>query len=220
MVLLFAYLALAATALAQTEGNVTIMVVDPEGAAMPFMVGQTRTDISSHFDGLRGTHIPYGTYLLDLVRTPLNSLNEAIPTRIDVKQPDALYVVIVPKILFRSGIVGDGQLRANYYEVRGQIEPFEGPVSEPMWIRLVPILASGPTLDVEVNSSGEFHIYQVLSGKYAIVGRYLALIIRGGKIIDTQEITFELSPAGLQRIVLKLSNHPPSLGPRPEAIPK
>jgi len=129
-------------------------------------------------------------------------------------------VVIVPKILFRSGIVGDGQLRANYYEVRGQIEPFEGPVSEPMWIRLVPILASGPTLDVEVNSSGEFHIYQVLSGKYAIVGRYLALIIRGGKIIDTQEITFELSPAGLQRIVLKLSNHPPSLGPRPEAIPK
>jgi len=220
MVLLLAYLALAATALAQTEGNVTIMVVDPEGTAMPFMVGQTRTDISSHFDGLRGTHIPYGTYLLDLVRTPLNSLNEAIETRIDVKQPDTLYVVIGPKIPLPPRSIGDIQLRANYYEVRGRVEPFEGSGSEPMWLRLVPILASGPTLDIEVNSSGEFHIYQVLSGKYAIVGRYLALIIRGGKIIDTQEITFELGPAGLQRIVLKLSNHPPSLGPRPEAIPK
>lgn len=55
MVLLFAYLALAATALAQTEGNVTIMVVDPEGAAMPFIVGQTRTDFHptlSDFGGL------------------------------------------------------------------------------------------------------------------------------------------------------------------------
>jgi hypothetical protein len=89
-----------------------------------------------------------------------------------------------------------------------------------MWIRLVPIIGSGPTLDVEVNSLGEFHIYQVLSGKYAIVGRYLALVIRGGKIVDTQEIALGLSPSGIQKIVLKLSNHPPALGPRPEAITK
>lgn len=220
MVLWFTFLALAASALAQTEGNVTIMVVDSEGAALPYMVGETRGDISSHFNGLRGTHIPYGTYVLNLLRTPLNSLTRPIETRIDVKQPDTLYIVIGPRIPLPPWSIGDSQFPTNYYEVRGQIEPFEGPASEAMWIRLVPIIGSGPTLDVEVNSLGEFHIYQVLSGKYAIAGRYLALIIRGGKIIDAQEITLELSPTGLQRIVLKLSNHTPSLGPRPEAIRK
>ena len=220
MVLWVTSLALAATALAQTEGNVSIMVVDSEGAALPFVVGETHGDISSHFDGLRGTHIRYGTYVVNLLRTPLNSPSKPIETRLDVKQPDTLYIVIAPRIPLPPFSVGDSKLRANYYEIRGQVEPFEGSGSEPMWLRLVPIIASGPALDVEVNSSGEFHIYQVLSGKYAIAGRYLALIIRGGKIIDTQEITFELSPAGLERIVLKLSNHPPSLGPRPEAVSK
>lgn len=225
MVLWITFLALAATALPQTEGNVTILVVDEEGRAIPFMVGKTvavrgGVEISSHFDGLRGTHIPYGTYDVNLLRTPLNSQSGLIERRIDVKQPDAFYIVVAPRIPLPPWNIGDSELRTNYYEVRGQVQPFAGAGSEPMWIRLVPILASGPTIDVEVNSSGEFHIYQVLSGKYAIAGRYLALIILGGKIIDTQEITFELSPTGLQRILLKLSNHPPSLGPRPEAITK
>lgn len=218
MVLLFAFLALAATALAQTEGNVTIMVVDSQGTALPYMVGETvglrgASEISSHFNGLRGTHIPYGTYVLNLLRTPLNSLTKPIETRIDVKQPDALYIVIGPRIPLPPSKIGDSQLPTNY-EIRGQVQPFVGTESEPMWIRLVPTLRADPILDVEVNSSGEFHVYRVL------FGRYVAVVIRGGKIIDTQEITFDQSSTGLQRIVLKLSNHNPSLGPRPEAIPK
>jgi hypothetical protein len=110
-------------------------------------------------------------------------------------------------------MIGDRQLPADY-EVRGQIEPFAATESEPTWIRLVPTIANAPIADAEVNSLGEFHIYQVLSG------RYVAFVIRGGKIIDTQEIKFDISSTGLQRIVLKLSNHTPSLGPNPEVIVK
>jgi len=218
MVLLFAYLALAVTALAQSDGNVTIMVVDREGVALPFMAGEASglhggTDISSHFNGLRGTHIPYGTYFVNLLRTPLNSLSKPIETRIDVKQPDTLFIVIAPRIPLPPFSIGDSQLPANY-EIRGQVQSFVGTESEPMWIRLVPTLRTDPILDVEVNSSGEFHIYRVL------LGRYVALVIRGGKIIDTQEVTFDLSPTGVQRIILKLSNHSPSFGLRAEDIPK
>jgi hypothetical protein len=189
------------------------MVVDREGAALPYIVGETRGDISSHFNGLRGTHILYGTYILNLLPTPLNPLSKPIETRIDVKQPDNLYIVIAPRIPLPSSSIGDSQLPANY-EIRGQVQPFVGRESEPMWIRFVPTLRTDPMLDVEVKSSGEFHIYRVL------FGRYVALVIRGGKIIDTQEITFDQSSTGLQRIVLKLSNHTPSLGPKPEIIPK
>jgi hypothetical protein len=96
----------------------------------------------------------------------------------------------------------------------GQLVPFAATESEPTWIRLVPSIGSATALDAEVNSSGEFHIYQVLSG------RYVALVIRGGKIVDTQEIKFDVSSTGLQRIVLRLSNHRPSLGPRAEDISK
>jgi hypothetical protein len=218
MVLLFAYLALAATALAQTEGNVTIMVVDSQGIAIPCIVGKTialrgGADISSHFSGLRGTHIPYGTYDFTLLRSPLGTPGVAIERRIEVKQLDGLYIVVVSRIQFASGAIGDRQLPADY-EVRGQIEPFAATESEPTWIRLVPAIGTAPAVDTEVNSSGEFHIYQVLSG------RYVALIIRGGKIIDTQEIGFDVSSTGLQRIVLRLSNHTPGLGPKAEDIRK
>lgn len=218
MILWVTGLALAATALSQTEGNVTIMVVDSEGVALPYMVGETvalrvGADISSHFNGLRGTHIPYGTDNLNLLRTPLNSLSKPIETRIDVKQPDTLHVVIAPRIPLPPFNIGDSRGPQNY-EIRGQVQPFAGTESEPMWIRLVPILRTEPFLDVEINSLGEFHIYRVL------IGRYVAIVLRGGKVIDTQEVTFDLSPTGLQRIVLKLSNHPPSMGPRAADIRK
>ena len=165
------------------------------------------------FNGLRGTQIPYGTYLINLLRTPLNSRTEPIETRIDVKQPDSLYIVIGPEIPLPPSSVGDRQLPPDY-EVRGRLEPFVPTESEPTWIRLVPTLSNAPALDAQVNASGEFHIYRVLSG------RYVALILRGGKIIDTQEIRFGVSSTGLQRIVLNLSNHTPSLGPRAEDIRK
>jgi hypothetical protein len=218
IVLWFTYLALAVTALAQPEGNVTIMVVDSTGAALPYMAGEVlglrgAADISSHFNGLRGTHIPYGTYVVNLLRTPLNPLSKPIETRIDVKQPDTLYIVIAPRIQLPSSSIGDRQLPANY-EIRGHVQPFMGTGSEPMWIRLVPTLRTDPIVDVEINSSGDFRIYRVL------IGRYVAIVLRGGKIIDTQEITFDLSPTGLQKVVLKLSDHSPSLGLTPEDVPK
>jgi hypothetical protein len=130
MVLLFAYLVLTATALAQTEGNVTIMVVDSEGTAIPCTVGKTISlrggaDISSHFSGLRGTHIPCGTYDLSLLRTPLGTPGALIERRIEVKQFDALYIVVASRIQFASGMVGDRQLPA-YYEVRGPARPIRG----------------------------------------------------------------------------------------------
>jgi hypothetical protein len=116
MVQWFTFLALAAIALAQTEGNVTIMVVDEQGRAIPFIVGKTvavrgGAEISSHFDGLRGTHIPYGTYDVNLLRTPLNSQSGLIERRIEVNQPDALYIVVASRIQLPPWSIGDSHSR-------------------------------------------------------------------------------------------------------------
>src|SRR5258708_1901464 len=137
MFLWLTFLALVASALAQTEGNVTIMLIDGQGAAIPCMVGKTvalrgGAEISSHFSGLRGTHIPYGPYDVNLLRTLLGPPGLPIERRIVVKQLDALYIVVAPRIQSASGTVGDRQLPADY-EIRGRVEPFAGAESEPMW---------------------------------------------------------------------------------------
>jgi hypothetical protein len=86
---------------------------------------------------------------------------------------------------------------------RGRIEPMPTsvPNGEPLWIRLSPVHGK-ERLDVSLDSSGEFRIYEPL------VGRYLLTVIRGGDVLYVQQVLFD-EDLVRQDFIIKLPKEPP-----------
>ncbi len=204
MRLLLVFLALASLK-AQETGGVTIRVVDESGLAIDcavdsFVSLDHKRDLSSHFEGgLHGSLIPYGTYIYTLSRKPPIVSAGVITHRIEIKRPETLSVVVADRfpLDLNSKIAADS--KAQGFLIRGKIDPLPAPgegsagtlrgqPDEPLWIRLGP-LADGEGLAADVDSLGNFRIFENLRG------RYILSVVRGSRLLATREIVFQQTGA-------------------------
>jgi hypothetical protein len=207
----------ALSVLAQSDGNVTIRVVDGSGQSITCGMGKFtsldgKIDLTSRFDDLRGIHIPYGTYKYSLWRKPPSMPGEVIERNIEVKLPETLSVVVAPLFTFPNGIVAE-RTTPRGFVMNGKLEPLPtsttadtpGPNQQPIWIRLSPLFGNGPSLDVDVDTSGEFRIYTMLGG------HYLLAVIRGTETLHIEEVAFDQGGNKPQQIIIKLPQRQPTV---------
>jgi hypothetical protein len=192
---------------ADSTATVNIHVIDERGLTIEDCKVQSfqeryRDDLASHFRGLQGTRIPPGVYSYELAR-PFGTKDDGIKGAVAVFIPEVLIVVPVRRA-FVPGVSVDKGLPVGFF-ARGRIEPMPArlPDAEPLWVRLSPVHWT-QRLDVSVDASGEFRIYEPLTG------RYLLTVIRGRDILYVQQILFD---ADLQRqdFVVRLPKEPPSI---------
>lgn len=179
---------------AQSEGNVMIRVVDETGSAISSEMGKFtsldgKVDLTSHFEGPRGTHIPYGAYKYSLWRKLPSVPVQAFERRIAVKLPETLAVVVEPRFAFPSGISADNSTPRGFV-IKGKLEPMPAPSISPgagsdqvaVWI-------------VEVDPSGEFRIFTMLGG------RYLLTVISAAEVVHVQEVVFAQGGKSTQFVI-------------------
>jgi hypothetical protein len=190
---------------AAQEGNVTFRIVTQEGDEIPCVLGEVYgrnglVKLSSNFDGLKGTHIPYGKYIFNFVRKPtgpFDVLNKSIERAIEIDKPEALFVIIAPKAGSQSTAVGD-RYGPKTYVVPGKVERLQAIDQGLVWLRFVPILRDGAPVDVEVDSTGEFRVYGYLAG------RYLLMVVRNGRIMHLQEVYLDSSLPNSDPLIITL----------------
>jgi hypothetical protein len=181
--------------------TVTIHIIDENGHSIEDcclvdrFAGLDHVDISSHFQGLRGTQIPVGEYIYNLSRGARRTTG-----RISVYSPEVFAVIHASHELL-TGASADG-VYASRPAIRGKLEPMPTRKSEadPVWIRLSPTNASD-RIDVLVDPSGDFRIY---GWSY---GRYVLSVIQGNDLLQVQPITIK-DGASRQSLVVKLSSTP------------
>jgi len=195
---------------AEWYGDVMIHAVDSSGLTIDCDVGTfiniaTKADLSASFKGLRGTHIPYGTYALTLLQRTLPLPGPPIVGRVEVELPETLAIVIGTR---SSPISGDTRVPPDFV-ISGKVLLPPNPSSlesvEPLWIRLSPLLWNGPNLDVTVNGDGEFHIFKALGGPF------LLSVIRGSRLLQVKEVLFEQGNSRSARVLVDLSGQPPAV---------
>jgi len=196
---------------AQSAGDVTIRVIDENGRTIDcgvatFVNVDSREDFRSHFEGLRGTHIPYGTYLYSLWRRPPSDPGAVIEGRVEVRMAETLSIVKAQRlVLSRAQFAFDGRAPRDFV-IRGRLEPMPampptmpGWGEELTWIRLSPLMGDGPNLDVEVEASGEFCLHRPLWGSY------LLTVNRGTRIVCVQPVEFQQGLRAPKPFVVSLS---------------
>lgn len=169
--------------------EVTIHVVDEYGVTVQCEVkyfyrrGHDQTEMVSHFRGSQGTAIPYDMYGFTVKRLGPGALNDEVLGTVAVFSPQVLLTVPVRR-KFTPGASMDIARPAGYL-VRGRLQPAPGQEAsgEQIWIRLSPIFQKDH-LDVGVDSSGAFRIYDIL------VGRYVLSVIRGEEVLHVQQVEF------------------------------
>lgn len=205
-----ANLAASYTVCAQTEGDVVIHAVDPSGQTIDcgmtsFVNTTTKSDLSMNFRGLRGTHIPYGSYIFTLWQRTLPFPGPPIVGRIEVQLPETLMVAMGTRSAPSPGdtapptgfVISGKVVQASHDSAQDSLQP--------VWIRLSPLLWNGPNLDVAVNAEGEFHIYKALAGPF------LLSVIRAAQLLQVKEVDFDQGNSKPQPIVINLSERAPTI---------
>ncbi len=195
---------------------ITIHVVDKDGYAVEgcridrferrydLDIRKHDLDMTSHFNGLHGVQVPFGTYDY-VVKKRLSATRDGMGSgTASVYRLDVL-VVIQAGTELQQGISADGFRTPDLTGIRGRLEPMPRQTSDidPIWIRLSPVHGV-EQLDVNVSPSGEFRIYS------APYGRYLLTVIQGSDVLHVQPIVFGrgFPPEGF---VVKLPSTPPEL---------
>ena len=184
----------------QLESNVNIRVIDEAGKLMEYRLesfklrNRSSVDHASHFKTqsgsvINGSEIPHGTYVYSLCRIiPRSPLDFTSPKcsadvlgQIYVATPEIFEVAYTLRNPREGGPpVG--------YLVRGKLEPMPAPSEAPeqdfLRIRFAPI-DSNHRLDVPVDPSGDFRIYE------ALLGRYILVVVRGEEVLLTEEVVFD-----------------------------
>src|SRR5579864_3595581 len=189
---------------APTEQLATVMfrVIDDRGVAVYDCRIDRFTDrqgheMASHFRGLRGTQIPYGMYSYVLKRQLHGGEEAALAGRVSSDRPENLIVITAnPEFLFGASI--DRAIPYGFV-IRGRLQPAPShkPPAEPVWIRLYPIFGT-PRLDITVDPSGEFRIFEPLAGQYVLT------VIQGEEILHVRQVVFE-EGLQLEDLVVNLS---------------
>lgn len=186
------------------QATVTIHVIDQDGYAVERchvdrFEGRSHGDMTSHFNGTRGTKIPYDIYTFTLKRVG------SVQGTAEVFSQEVLVTVPSSRRSLEAGWNADTVMPPGFV-MRGKIEPMPPEKSEidPIWIRLSPIHGDRK-IDISVDPSGEFRIYQRL------YGRYVLSVIQGNDVLHVQPITFnlEMRPG----FIVKLPDHAPDIIP-------
>jgi hypothetical protein len=168
--------------------NVTIRIIDRDGRAVYWQLHSFVShdqDVTAHFHGLRGTDIPYGLYDYSVERVGSTTLSP-VKGRVFISRPEYLLVITLTREQLTGLSIDGGPVPG--FVIRGRLEPppAPSPSGEPLWIRLKPMFLSiWPQVDVGVEPSGEFRIYEPLDGPY------LLTIIRGEEVLHIQPMSFE-----------------------------
>jgi len=188
----------------ETVATVVVRVIDENGFTVPefhvdrFADGHD-VDLSSRFQDLRAPHVPYGSYSYKLKRT-LGARDVMLQGRTYIALPEQLIVVRLDK----QTLLGMSIDRAipREFVIRGKIQPMPAPEasSEPVWVRLLPVFGI-VHMDVDVNATGDFRIYEPLSGPYVLN------VIRGDQVLHVQQVVFE-DGLRLEDFVVNLSQGP------------
>jgi len=180
--------------------TVTIRVMDQDGYAVEScrvdrFEGRRHGDMTSHFNGTRGTQIPYDIYSYTLKRVG------SVQGTVEVFSPEVLVTVPSSRALLVAGVSAEMAMPAGYI-TRGKIDPMPPEKSEidPIWIRLSPIHGDRK-IDVSVDPSGNFRIYDWL------YGRYVLSVIQGNDVLHVQPITFNLGVRPM--FFVRLLDQPP-----------
>jgi len=193
--------------------TVTIHVIDKDGYAVErcrvdrferlddLNAKHHDLDVKSHFSGLRGDKVPFGTYDYQLKRS-LGPNRDGIATgRVSVYRKEVL-AVIQANTELQQGFSADGVRVADQVGIEGRLDPMPRQISEidPIRIRLSPV-HGGEQFDVSVEPSGKFRIYSAPNG------RYILSVIQGNDLLAAQPITFR-SVVKPQPFVVKLPSKP------------
>jgi len=167
--------------------TVKFHVIDQYGRTVECQVStfsNDKRDMASHFVGLRATKIPYGSYRYVIHRPGPGVTGEDLYGRVPVGWPEQLFVITVRRTLL-PGLTIDRALPAGFV-LRGRLNPVPVPNKSPglLWVRLSPTHGERQ-LDVPVDSSGEFRIYDALDGQYVLS------VIRGEEVLHIQQVSFE-----------------------------
>ena len=194
---------------ANVGATVRIHVVDEYGLTVKCRVEHSvdhhfkRGEMVPRFHGLQGTQIPYGIYAFELIRPGPGVSEDLIKGAVTVSSPEVPVTVPVRRV-FTPGASADIAIPAGFV-IRGRLQPApKSPVEgEALWIRLSPVYEKNH-LDVSVDPSGEFRIYEPL------VGRYILSVIRGEEVLQIQQVEFE-EGLRFEDFVVRLSDHPPAV---------
>jgi len=165
-----------------------------------FTDASTKRNLTSRFQGLEGSDIPYGAYNYIVHQGPPGASPASVSGRVVVQQPEVLVVAVVPSVVWTDITIGN---RPGFV-IEGRIEPPpKQEVGALVRMRLSPIDGS-PDLDVHVDQSGRFRLYSPLSG------RYVLSIVRGFELLAVQVISFDsgMRPAPL---TIRLPDKPPTV---------
>ena len=181
------------------ESNVTIRVIDEVGKSMEYRLesfklrNRSSVDLASHFKTLRGSLIagsgvPYGTYGYSLCRIiPRSPLFISPKCPADVMGQVYVGTPEIFEVAYTLRNPREGGPPAGYV-VSGKLEPMPAPSEAPeqdfLRIRFAPI-DSNRRLDVPVDPSGDFRIYE------ALLGRYILIVVRGEEVLHTEEVVFD-----------------------------
>jgi hypothetical protein len=178
------------TAFAQIQkepsSTVTILVVDYLGNVIParlerFTLRGTAVEMASHFDGLKGTEIPFGEYEFVLRWTEHPGSPSKIWSRVNVEAREQTALAVAERD--PSGPAVD---YADGYSFRFRLEPMPDPGAsiEPLRVRFSGLVTNAQE-DAVVDASGEFRLHSWL-----IKGPFLLTVLRGNQILGIQPIVF------------------------------
>ncbi len=165
--------------------RITLRIVNENGGAAQgtlrrFLDSHGR-DLTPQFAQNTATGIPYGVYRYVIERSP--GASDTISGEVSVWVPEVLQVVCAnwPPV---PGASVDRALPPGFI-VRGRLSPVpEGTGKTQLWVRLCPVFSTRQ-LDVPVDPSGEFKIYEPLEGIYVLI------VISGEQILRTLQVSFE-----------------------------
>jgi hypothetical protein len=175
-------------AYAQSDGpttRITLRIVNENrGPAL----GQLRrfldnrgNDLISHFSQNTATGIPYGVYRYVIERSP--GAPDTISGEVSIWVSEVLHVVCAkwPPV---PGASVDRALPAGFI-IRGRLSSVPKVTGKTqLWVRLCPAYSTRQ-LDVPVDPSGEFKIYEPVEGIYVLI------VIGGDQILRILQVSFE-----------------------------
>jgi hypothetical protein len=138
-----------------------------ENGRVDLMQQGTKKSFRANFRGWRGTNIPYGEYVLRIEAPGFRSHEQ----NLRVYQP-----VVPVRVGLRVTLTDDEARR----DVQGRVTSVDTGRGE-LWVKLVPVLANGPSMDARVLNDGRFTFAGIDPGEY------LLIVIRGTSVIHTQQ---------------------------------
>jgi len=189
-------------------GSIQMVVVDPNGNPLPYVLTELRNSDSkrssllTHCRTLTCTNLPFGTYQYILARSDVTNPGVSqITGKIVVRLPEE-HITLTPR--------GDFGLLPNGVETIIDYGPRQGEMSGRVvglvpntnsWIKLVNPFTE-ELIEVSIHKDGMFRI---LEPPYS--GVYIMVVISNGKIVGSQTIQFK-DPADRNPILVDVTTHP------------